>query len=219
MASEQAPSPAEDRHAPAWASRLENTASVLLALATVLSAWCAYQSTLWDGNMMQLYNQSAWTRTQAATTLASALQIRATEVGIFVQFAAAHSEGNKHLETFLYQRFRPEMRKAVDAWLKTDPLSNPKAPETPFDVPGYALPEENNALQLGSDADKMAKQANQANRISDRYVLLTVMFSIVLFLGGTSNRFERIGPRMVFGTVALVLFIAATIGAFVLPKG
>jgi hypothetical protein len=28
-------------------------------------------------------------------------------------------------EKFLFDRFRPEMKKAVDAWLKTDPFNKP----------------------------------------------------------------------------------------------
>jgi hypothetical protein len=47
----------------------------------------------------------------------------------------------KKVADFLHTRFRPEARKVLDAWLQTDPFSNPDAPLRPFDMAEYAQPE------------------------------------------------------------------------------
>jgi hypothetical protein len=53
----------------------------------------------------------------------------------------ARFERNSALETVLLQRFRPEMKPAVDAWLKLDPLNDRSAPPSPFRLAEYAQTE------------------------------------------------------------------------------
>src|SRR5438876_12056996 len=87
-------------------------------------------------------------------------------------------------EDFLYQRFRPEMRKALDAWLKTDPLHNSHAPLTPFQMAEYVQPELLEEQRQQKEAEKMEVAARQANQFSDQDVLVTVLAATVVFSGG-----------------------------------
>jgi hypothetical protein len=53
---------------------------------------------------------------------------------MFEHYISAISEKNDQLAEFLFRRFRPEMKVAMEAWLATQPLKNPSAPPAPFTV-------------------------------------------------------------------------------------
>ena len=112
---------------------------------------------------------------------------------MFISYIEARSEGNKKLEDFLFSRFRPEAKTAIDAWLKTDPLNNPNAPPHPFRMAEYVQAEQQEARLQEERAGQLLAAANEAKQTSDTYVLLTVLFASVLFFGGISGTFESAG--------------------------
>lgn len=169
---------------------VELLSAIVLSLATILTAWCGYQATRWSGVQAENYSLASDYRTQAAQITNQMLVRQNMDVGLFVQYAAAVSIGNDKLADFLYQRFPPELRTATDAWLATDPLHNPNAPRSPFDMPEYVLPEKAQAAQLEAQAKEAFETANDANEKGDEYVLYTIIFAAVLFLGGISGKFQ-----------------------------
>jgi hypothetical protein len=68
----------------------------------------------------------------------AAMQARAFDASMFIAFMQARLERRSAVETFLAERFRPEMKPAVEAWLKLDPLNNSAAPPSPFRMAEYA---------------------------------------------------------------------------------
>jgi hypothetical protein len=127
----------------------------------------------------------------------------------------ALSENNQQLAQFLFQRFRPEFKIAAEAWLTTKPLKNPSAPRTPFVMKEYSLVVENEMRLLRDEEEKKFVEARQANEISDKYLLLTVFFSVVLFLGGITAAFEKRLVRLSLVVLsATLLIVAATAMAF-----
>src|SRR5437899_3596484 len=120
-------------------------------------------------------------------------------------------------EDFLYQRFRPEMRKALDAWLKTDPLHNPHAPLTPFQMAEYVQPELLEAQRQQRKAEKMETAARQANQFSDQYVLLTVLLATVLFFGGISGIFRLRRLQLTSFAIAVLLYVVNIIYLGTMP--
>jgi hypothetical protein len=127
-------------------------------------------------------------------------------IGLFTDYAAAISEQNQRLADFLYTRFPPELKTATDAWRATDPLNNPNAPLSPFDMPEYQLPQQVEAQRLEAVATQKTAEADLANQQSDQYVLLTVIFAMVLFFGGISGKFQwRVIDLAMLGLGVVVL--------------
>lgn len=192
----------KDRHT-RW---VEIICAVVLSLATTCSAWCAYQSTLWGGvQTFRLTAASTAGRASAAANLAG-LQSRVFDATMGGAWMQARHEGNRLQEKFLYDRFRPEMRRAVDAWLKTDPFTNPNAPLGPIRMAEYVQPE---LAEVKLQEERFAAEyaaALRANRWSDTYVLLTVLFASVLFFGGIAGAVESRPLRIGIMGIALVLF-------------
>ena len=132
-------------------------------------------------------------------------------VSLFGQWAAAVSTDNTALADFLIDRFPEPLKTATVAWRATQPLTNPAAPATPFDMPDYVLAEHAEAERWEATAAAELEAANRANEISDRYLLFTIIFASVLFFGGISGKFrwQVIDVAMLaLGVLALVVGLA-----------
>jgi hypothetical protein len=125
---------------------------------------------------------------------------------MFINYMEAKHTGNERHEKFLFNRFRPEMKKAVDAWLKTDPFNSPEAPQGPFKMAEYTQQELELAKQHDERFTMEHAAAVQANRNGDTYVLLTVLFATVLFFGGIAGTVDSRRLRIIILSMALALF-------------
>lgn len=115
------------------------------------------------------------------------------------------------------QRFRPEMKPAVEAWLKLGPLSNPAAPPSPFRMAEYAQQETAEVSRQEELAANAMAAAREARGHSDNYVLLTVIFASVLFFGGTARAFDSRPLRIVLATIAVLLLVGTLAALTTLP--
>lgn len=184
---------------------IEIISAVLISLATVASAWCAYQSALWGGEEAISYNAAGAARTESVRYSNQALQLTTIDVTMFTEFAAAYSNEDEFLFDFLMNRFRPEMKAAVDAWIATEPLINPDAPTSPFAMAEYQSEAQDEADRLLAEVDRHLEEARQNDARADNYILLTVIFASVLFFGGMSTEFKSLKIR-----IALVAFSTLT---------
>jgi hypothetical protein len=196
---------------------LEFASAVVLSLATVTSAWCAYQASCWGG--VETFRLAAATKAgrEASSNNLVALQARTIDGSMLISYLEAQSRGDKQIENLLYQRFRPETKKAIEAWLKTDPLHNPDAPLSPFKMAEYVQPEMQEAERQNELFDQEHAAAHEASKTGDRYVLLTVLFASVLFFGGIGGTFDSRQLRISALAIALVLFGITFIGMVTMP--
>lgn len=169
--------------------RLVDVAAVILiSAATILSAWCGYQSARWSGLQSQEYNLANSYRVKTAEFKARSNALQTVDVLLFLDYLRAYSAGNETLEKFIYQRFRPETRSAVEAWLAQHPLTNRNAVTSPFVMKQYRLQTDAEANARSVQADRAFDEALKANRTADLYVLLTVLMASVAFLGGVGSK-------------------------------
>ena len=169
---------------------VEFVAAIVLSLATLGTAWCGYQATRWNGQKAY-YAASANTANLHAVQLANrAVLADSRNVGLFVEWSAAVFLDDQEFADFLFVRFPTELAVATNAWLALEPMKNPNAPLTPFDMPEYRLVdlEESEQLLVQVEADQI--KTGEASQTANRYVLLTVLFASVLFFGGISGKFK-----------------------------
>jgi small-conductance mechanosensitive channel len=139
------------------------------------------------------------------------------DVATYIQWVDAYQQRDDELATFYYNRFRPEFRPAVDAWIATKPLRNPKAPLTPFAMPEYrsAAIAETEALERKADAESLQAQVDV--RRADRYTLCVVMFALALFFAGISTRIRATSSRLVALGVGWAAFLGAVVWMATFP--
>jgi len=191
--------------------RLELVAAVLLAIATVATAWSGYQSTRWNGEQSK-----AAARTNALridSTKAAGLANTQTEVDVatFTQWINAYAQRQTKLTNFYFERFRKEFRPAVEAWVATRPLRNPKAPLTPFAMPQYKLAARAEAERLDAEAEVSAADARRDIQRASNYVLGVVLFASALFFAGISTKLASPRIRVAMLVLGCVVFLVTAI--------
>ena len=196
---------------------IEIVCATVLALATTFSAWCVYQATLWSGAQTFRLVAAGKAGREASEAAVSAVQLRTFDASMCIDYIEAKYRGDERMEKFLFDRFRPEMKKAVDAWLKTDPLNNPAAPPSPFHMAEYVQKELAEAKHQDELTAQQFTAAQEANNTSDTYVLLTVMFASVMFFSGISGTLQSRWLRLIVLGIALVLLMFTMIMLGTMP--
>jgi hypothetical protein len=199
--------------------RVEVVAAILLSLATVLSAWGAYQAVRWSGVQANSYAEAAALRAEAnshGTVASRQIQI---DVATFLAWADAAAQDDTRLAEFIETRFRAEFRPAFATWRSSGTLDGAGLPAgTPFDLPDYKLAEQAKANEKVAAADAALLDAQQANQISDNFVLVAVLFASVLFFAGIAARFRPQWIRWALLSVAVVVFVLGLVVEFLLPQ-
>jgi hypothetical protein len=195
--------------------RLELVSTVLLALAAVATAWAAYQSRLWTGEQSGGYSRATTARLAENRSAALANRQVQIDVATFIQWFDAQARHDTELVSQYRVRFRPEFQPAFTAWLATNPLDNPEAPETPFAMPQYKLAAQAQADALEKTAAAASLQAKDANQHADNYMLAVVLFALTLFFAGISGKLES-GRAILLGAGSVV-FVGALIWIATLP--
>ena len=197
--------------------RLELFATVLLALATVATAWAAYQARQWTGEQSQGYSHA--TAVRIAVNRNSSLANRQVQIDVatFIQWIDAREQGRNRLAAFYRRRFRNEFEHAFTAWLAAKPFTNPAAPKTPFDLPQYRLRANVEADRLEAKATAASQQAKDANQRADNYTLAVVLFASALFFAGLSTKLETSTSRYVLLVLGSVLLLGTVIWLATMP--
>jgi Na+-translocating ferredoxin:NAD+ oxidoreductase RnfD subunit len=186
---------------------IELVATVLLAAATVATAWSGYQSTRWNGEQTKAAARANALRIESAKAAAVANSQTEIDVASFTQWVNAYAQKQTQLADFYFKRFRKEFRPAVDAWVATRPLKNPKAPLTPFAMPQYHLEARAEAERLDAEAELYAAQARRNIQRASNYVLGVVLFASALFFAGMSAKLTSPRLRIAMLSIGCAVFL------------
>ena len=192
-------------------NRVELVATVLLALATVATAWSGYQSTRWNGEQAKAAARANALR--ISSTKAAGLANSQTEIDVatFTQWVNAYAQNQTDLADFYFKRFRKEFRPAVEAWVATKPLKNPNAPLTPFAMPQYHLEARAEAERLDAAAEVNAGQAFRNIQRASNYVLCVVLFASALFFAGMSTKLTSPKLRVAMLSIGCAVFLGTAL--------
>ena len=142
-------------------------------------------------------------------------QQRLLDVSTFNTWIQAKYEGQDELAALYVRRFSDEFKVAFDAWLKTNPFSNPNAPPAQASCP-------NTGIRKSCKAPpRITRRAVSSTRArppasSPRYTGTTVVLATVLFLVALSPRFRsrRVRFALLLLTGGLAVYALVTIVGF-----
>jgi hypothetical protein len=203
-----------ERHRPRW---IEFVSTILLALATVATAWAGYQASRWGGEQAKAQARANAARIEANRAANLANGQTQVDVATFIQWVDAYAHKDDELTDFYDARFRPEFKPAVDAWIATRPLENPDAPLTPFAMPEYELAATADAERLDATANAEAAKARRDIDRANRYVLCVVLFAASLFFAGMSTRMRSTAAETAVLVIGCVLFLSALVWMATFP--
>lgn len=176
-------------------NRLEINNALILSIATLAITWCSYQGTLWDGIQTFKLAESNKCNRLAQERKLLAVQQKTMDEGVVIGFVHDIREGKTSNMDFYLQRIRPELAKALTAWMAAKPFENPAAPPHPMATEEYGLLMKKEMAEADKQlalADQYWDEAEKANTYSDRYSLFTVVFSMVMFLGAITTKMTHI---------------------------
>jgi len=214
--------------------RLELIATVALAIATILTAWSAFEAGKWGGTQAINFSEAGAARTESTRADTTGGQLVQIDVAMYIDWVTAFSNETKSGEIvyipgtpfvpttgtvsgFLYERFRDEFLPAFDAWIATNPIENDDAPKTPFTMSEYVVVKRVEALELSALADEKATAAREANQNGDNYVLTMVLFASVLFFGGVSTKLVKRRNQIFIVSFGVVILVSGIAILFSLP--
>jgi hypothetical protein len=205
-------SPNEDKRR--W---LEPASAILMALATLSTAWCSYQSSKWSGQSSEVATSAARLEQKASLLHLEDNQITSIQAKMFMDFINATLAGNEKLARFYSERFPPELRTAYERWIEQKPFENAKADPHPF-VPSLYKPRfAQDAQQATVDAGRDEAEARRTGNFAAQYLSITVLFAMVLFFAGTSARFNQRYVRQGSFFFAVAVFLFAVSRMLILP--
>src|SRR5947199_8737223 len=196
---------------------VEPVTALLMALATLSTAWCSYQSAAWTRKSNRLMNEFNALERRAGLQTVQGMQQMTIHTAMFMQMLAAQQAGNEKLVNFYVERFPPDVRKAYDAWLAERPFENPNADPHPFVPKLYEVPGTREAAEANAKAARSLQKARNAGTVSGQYLANTVLFATVLFFASASGRFEQRRVRSVAFVFAVVVFTLALVRTAMLP--
>jgi hypothetical protein len=196
---------------------VEPVAALLMALATLSTAWCSYQSAAWTRKSNGLMNEFNTLERRAGVVSLQGMQQATIHTAMFMEVLAAKQAGNEQLANFYVECFPPDLRKAYDAWLAQRPFENPNADPHPFVPRLYETHGTREAADATAKAASSQQEARSAGSISGQYLANTVLFATVLFFASASGKFEQRRVRIVAFAFATAVFLFAVVRTATLP--
>jgi hypothetical protein len=192
--------------------------AILLAIVAVLAAWSGFAAAKWSTHASLELAKASAARTEANRADFQGFALRNFDSSTFGAWFSAYVAGNKQAEHVAELRFRPNFLVAFDAWLKTDPFTNPHAPKGPTYMPEYVQPELAQANTLDASATNYYTMGEQAGANADNYVRTTVFLATVLFLVGISGHFRVRAARVGLISVGGFILVFSCVLLILAPK-
>ena len=206
--------------------KLEVIIAILLGLTAILMAWAGWISSLHGGNQATNYTQS-----NNLSAMGNSMYNEAAQY--YMQDMLLWNTIYDYAFDAEIAEMKGETEEAEMIYAKIDTLMNDNCTEefyeaiewaldqeedvTPFDKEGYVDSYFANANAVLDEADALLEQGKTDNANGDAYGLVSVIYSLALFLLGIVGIFKKIPNRLVITVFALVLIVLATIFMVTIP--
>lgn len=195
----------------------EPVAAVLMAIASLSTAWCSYQSSRWSGQSSTLAAQANNVERQSLALHLESQQIETLQIRLAMEAVDATMQGNEKLARFYTDRFAAELKPAWEKWIALNPFDDPTAPPSPF-APGLYTPRyQQEILAARVEAKQATSRANIAGSSASSYLGNTVILATVLFFAGTAGKFDQRRVRSASLLFAIALFLYSAVRMLMLP--
>lgn len=192
---------------------IELVTVVVLGIATVASAWCAYQSSRWNDvetvearNATDLRVEQTRVYSQATTTIVY-------DSTLVAAFASAVSNDDTELQDFFRQSlFRDEFKPVLARW-RAQLDSGSAETSNLLDDKEYIDSLFGPSRALDAKIEAAAVRSDDAGSNADGYLLTTLFMASALFLAGVVASFKSRSPKvlLLMGAVLLLAVGAARI--------
>lgn len=205
---------------------LEIIVAVFLGITALATAWASWIGSLHGGNQATNYatsnnlsSEGNSMYNEAAQSLMQDMMLWNEISDVLIESSYAEEKNDTEavekydwkLEKLLNDNCSAELAQAITWAMEQDEDTSP------FDKEGFTDSYFTDAKEMIAEADKLLEQGKKDNANGDAFGLVTVIYSVVLFLLGIVGTFKRLPNRYVILGVAIVGFLFATIFMFTIP--
>lgn len=192
---------------------------VLLGVATVASAWCAYQASRWNGIETDEARATTEARVEQARLFATGTQVGSYDSNVLLAYAQAVAADQATLAEFIRTTLmRPEFEPVLETWEQEVEADTAQLSPIPANEDYTA------ALFAGANAAEQSAveasaRAADAGSNAEAYLMTTLFMASALFFAGVVSSFESRGPKIVLLTMSMVMLAAGAARIVELPIG
>lgn len=218
---------------------LEIVIAIFLGITALATAWASWIGSLHGGNMSTNYTRSnnlaadgnaRWN--EASQSLMQDMQVWNTISDYQVEILyAADTEDEDKMNENAYKilficadNLTEEMAERIgyDFGFDADQiidwvLNDENSTTSPFGNEDFVESYYTDARELIAESEAVLKEGQDDNAKGDTFNLVTVIYSVVLFMLGIVGTFRRLPNRMLITGIAIVGFLFGTIFMFTIP--
>lgn len=205
---------------------LEIIVAIFLGITALATSWASWIGSLHGGNQSTNYtlsnNLASEANSEYNTASQSLMQDMMTwnqinEILIDSQFAEEQGDTDEvakcewRLDQLIYDNCTDEFIDAINWALEQEEMTSP------FEMEGYVDSYFGTYYDLITQSNEILEQGKKDNAHGDAFGLVTVIYSVVLFLLGIVGTFKNLPNRYIVLGVSVAGFLFATIYMFTLP--
>ena len=207
------------------AKRIETIVAILLGVTTLLSAWASWIGHLHGGIQSINFTKSNNVAAQGTTEYNLGMQLYLadyiawnTAKEYYYDLELAKLDGdqakidllNDKIKTFEEQNASEILSEGVK-WMQENNNDNP------FNMPGISEKYFESAQATVEESHELLEEGKRDNSKGDSYLLVTVIYSLTLFLLGIVNTFKDMKNKVVILSIAVVCLVFAFIYMCTIP--
>ncbi len=207
-------------------NKLEMFIAIFLGITALLTAWATWIGSLHGGNQATNYTtsnnisadgNSRWN--EASQQYMQDLMVWNSIVDYMTEQEIAEMEGdqdkadliNAKIQTIIYDSCSDSFAEAIEWALNQEEWASP------FDKEGYVDSYYEDAQAVLDEAEEYLAQGQEDNSNGDRFGLVTVIYSLVLFLLGIVGIFKNLPNRKIVFLVSVVFLLIGFIYMLTIP--
>ena len=210
-----------------FSRNVELVVAILLGLVSIVTAYASFQAALYDSTMAGEYATANTLSTQAESLYLESNQTYIQDVQLYNTINALKIEidsedaetaflAQAKYDALTFQSVSEELATAI-ADAEAQDEAEPDFYHSPFSTDAY-----NEYLYSGYEETNAKSEAaraagDEANGLSDKLTLYTVLMSISLFLLGIAAVVRGLRTQLILGSVAIVIFGVSAVLTALIP--
>ena len=199
--------------------------AVILGVTALLTAWATWIGSLHGGNQSTNYTRSNTVASEGNSEYNAGVQLYLSDVMAWntlmdytFESAIAEAEGDdekvrlisEKLDNYAEQNGSAILGEGIE-WM------NENDADSPFDMPGITDKYFEDANKLLDESRQLLEEGKKDNARGDTYNLVSVFYSVVLFMLGIVGIFKRLPNRVAVLIIAAIVLVIATIYMCTIP--
>lgn len=214
-----------DKKSATISKRFETVIAILLGITTLLSAWASWIGHLHGGIQSINFTKSNSMASQGTAEYNLGMQLYLSDYmawnvakDYYYELEAAKIDGDQKKIDLIESKIKSfEEQNASEILSEGVKWMEENNEDNPFKMPGMSEKYFETAQKDFNQSQELLEEGKRDNAKGDSYLLVTVIYSLTLFLLGITNTFKNMKNKMVILSIAVVCLVFAFIYMCTIP--